>query len=110
MVGVSATTNRETTMTTKTCTVRVAELTAAEVDARSAEPAALAEHLIALSRDENRTVTEYPSSSRAARALLEELGVYAADDCSVAEYVSDGGYYDVWGDDWRVHVVAEAAS
>lgn len=77
-----------------------------------------ADELIALSRRENRTVTEYPETPEAARALLEDLSVEASDDCSVWEHVSGAGYsgseaagyYDVWGDDWRVHVVTEVLS
>lgn len=72
-----------------------------------------AQDLIAMSRREDRTVTEYPCSEEEARTLLEDLGVEAADDCCLMEHHSGAGYsgsesvgyYAVWGDDWCVHVV-----
>lgn len=75
-----------------------------------------ATELIDLSRRENRTVTEYPVDAAEARSLLEALGAEASDDCAVWDHVSGAGYsgpeatghYDVWGDDWRIHVVTAA--
>lgn len=69
--------------------------------------------LIRESRQENRTVTVYPETAAEAIQILEDLGPEAADDCPTWDHQSGSGYsgpesvgyYDVWGDDWRVSVV-----
>lgn len=77
-----------------------------------------AEQAIREARRENHIVALYPDTEEEARQILETLGVEASDDCGVWDHQSGAGYsgnealghYDVWGEDWRIHVITAEVS
>lgn len=67
---------------------------------------------ISLSRQENRTVTEYPDTAAEFDAIVDDLRVECSDECEGDEDSGDGrsgpearGSVTYWGDDWKVTVV-----
>lgn len=72
-----------------------------------------ASELIALSIEENRTVTEYPETKEEYESLLDDLLSSSDDDVDTAEHSGSGhsgpesrGWTEIWSaDGWRVDLV-----
>ncbi|MDE2102684.1 MAG: hypothetical protein KGL39_35900 [Patescibacteria group bacterium] len=66
---------------------------------------------VEMSRRQNRIVTEYPSTAAEERALIEALHMLDDYEDSVEHSGAgftgpeDRGMTELWGSDWRVHVI-----